>query len=829
MLKDISPENKHPQIYAYTTPEFKDTNWTYGRKGKGLICIGFTERQDVHQRLKEQFPKINPHINPYELLCAVTAISELGEVFSDKDVHKILEEHGIKKVRGEWYECTIEEVHSAINEIKIGKKFKSARHLSFECRPEQENAIEITKKYFETNPGSLKKPSQFLWNAKMRFGKTFASYKLAERMNWKKILILTYKPASAKQWRADVEHHVDFANWKFFGPREHYEINTTNSTFVLFASFQDILGNRDKKVKERFRIAIEENWDCVFVDEYHFGAWRDTAKEIYAMDKDDTGINALEKIKEGAMPLNVKHNVYLSGTPFRALASGEFTEDQIFNWTYSDEQKAKANYGNSPNNPYSDLPRMILMTYKLPDLIREKALEEETREFDLNEFFRAESITGKNGQMAYVFAYEDEVNMWLNLLRGQISDKLTLSSNVKLDKKVLPFENAAMQTYLAHTFWFLPTIASCHAMKVLLQNNGNFYNNYEIIVAAGNEVGMGEKAIEPVKRAIGSNPLNTRTITLSCGKLIMGVSIPQWTGIFLLRNTSSPETYFQAAFRVQTPWSYKGINNPEEKIIQKDNCYVFDFAPTRALRLISEYSARLNFQDKEGVSEKVEQFIDFLPVLCFDGSTMQSLVASDILDIAIAGVSSSMLARRWRSDRLINLDSFTLQRLLDNPDLINALSKLEAFRNMFNLEDRIVTIVNNEESLRNVRRSREKKTKTLSEEEKQANKLKAEIKEKLKKFLTRIPIFMYLTEHREETLVQVIRNIEPSLFTKVTGLQTEEFEQLCELGLFNSSIMNQSIFAFKRFEDSSLDYVGGGDLGKSIGGFDTVVDRDSIQ
>ena len=832
MKNELLPSQKHPQIYIFTTQNYKNKNWEGVKKGRGLLKVGYTEQLNVLNRIDQQFPTKTPEITPYELIFKTTAIDESGIIFKDFAIHKRLRELGFRHVNGEWFECTKEDVISAIHEIKAGKKFISRRYQNFGCRPEQLNAVELTQCYFQKYPGKVNAPSHFLWNAKMRFGKTFTSYQLAKKMNWQRVLVLTYKPATVSQWREDLESHLDFENWKFFSPGEKYDPKEQCHYHVFFASFQDILGKTaDKKsTKERFKHVFETEWDIAFIDEYHFGAWRDAAKELYDSDPDKTSEPSLGFISESALPLKVSHLVYLSGTPFRAIANGEFTEDQIFNWTYSDEQNAKAEFGNLVGNPYSDLPKMVLMTYQLPEKLREIAMEGETNEFDLNEFFRAKKLeTSNRGKEKYQFIHEDQVNQWLGLLRGQLTPGINAASFSESDTQAWPYKSAALQTYLTHTFWFMPSVASCYAMADLLSKKGSFYSSYKIVVAAGNEAGMGEKALEPVKDAIGPNPLTSISITLSCGKLSMGVSVPAWSGIFILRNTTSPETYFQAAFRVQTPWSYISENGSSAKVVIKPICYVFDFAPTRALRLISEYSSRLDLKSTSSVTDKVEEFLKFLPVLCYDGSNMQELNATELLDYATVGTASSMLARRWQSDYLVNLDSFTIQRLLDRPDLIAALSKIEGFRNLSNLKSRLVKMINHEAALNKVKKDNRKITEELTKEQKEVRQFRKEIQRDLKKFITRIPVFMYLTDYREERLIDVIRCIEPDLFTTVTGLEITDFEKLNEVGIFNSALMNQAVFAFKRFEEASLSYAGGISLSNYAGGFDTVVKREDLK
>ena len=356
-------------------------------------------------------------------------------------------------------------------------------------------------------------------------------------------------------------------------------------------------------------------------------------------------------------------------------------------------------------------------------------------------------------------------------------------------------------------------------MAGLLRNKGGFFNNYEIIVAAGNKAGMGDKALLPVKKAIGNDPLSSKTITLSCGKLTTGVSVQAWTGIFILRNTTSPETYFQAAFRVQSPWSYSDVDTGERHVL-KEHCYVFDFAPSRALSLIAEYSSKLTSNSSERVEAKVEEFLRFLPVLCFDGSEMQSLNPNELLDIATSGMASTMLARRWQSNFLINLDVNTLERLLIRDDLLAELANIEGFRNLANLSTNIKKIVSHEEAVKKVKRERLPLSSEMSDDKKRVNKFREDLKRDLKKFLTRIPIFMYLTDYREERLIDVIRSIEPDLFVRVTGIKIKTFNDLVELGLFNSAVMNAAVLGFKQFEEASLSYAGGERSFGKIRGFD---------
>lgn len=808
-----------PTIYAY-----RDTNPLY----KGLLKIGYTS-VDVEKRVAQQYPTLRPGDLPYEIVLSEPAMRKDGSAFLDHDIHRALKKRGFSKVKGEWFKCSVKDVKAAIIAVRDGTENEENRTLDFGMRPEQKAAVEKAMAYFKSfrqeNPT---KTPHFLWNAKMRFGKTFATYQLAKRMGWKRILVLTFKPAVQSAWDEDLKSHVDFAGWQFISRNgRQFEDANPKKPIVCFGSFQDFLGkNSAGGIKARNEWVHTTNWDCVIFDEYHYGAWRESAKELFeAEDKKEIEFaegKGIDFFDENNMPITTGSYLYLSGTPFRAIASGEFIEEQIYNWTYSDEQRAKEAW-QGENNPYASLPQMVMLTYQLPDSIREIAMGGEYNQFDLNVFFAAsgEGVLAK-------FKYENEVQKWLALIRGSFLE--TTIDNLKLgaEKPPMPFSDARLLNLLSHTFWFLPSVSACHAIKNLLEQKQNkFYHDYKVIVAAGSDAGIGVEALPPIEAAM-ENPLETKTITLSCGKLTTGVSVKPWTGILMLRNCSSPETYFQAAFRVQTPWVIKNPDSksPNKQEIIKQKCYVFDFAPNRALYQIAEYSSRLNVNESNP-EKKVEEFISFLPVLAYDGSSMRQINAAEVLDMAMSGTTATLLARRWESALLVNVDNNTLHRLMNNKDAMDALMRIEGFRT---LNQDIETIINKSEAVQktkkeaNERNLTAKEKKELTEQEKEYKSLRKQIQEKLIKFATRIPVFMYLTDYREKSLKDVITQLEPGLFKKVTGLTVKDFEMLVSLGVFNSALMNDAVYKFKRYEDSSLEYTGiSRHANEEIGLYDTVI------
>ena len=807
---------------------------------KGYLKVGYTDRT-AKERIDEQ---LHTSKVKYEIVLVESAMSNDGSCFTDKDVHKLLERNGLRRLNpldrtDEWFKCSVSDVMAAILSLRTGTSNVENRTQNFAMRPEQFRAVKQTKEYFEQSlkdePNRIPK---FLWNAKMRFGKTFASYQLAKKMGLSRVLILTFKPAVESAWREDLVTHIDFEGWQYISNKDARNNNLNidqefqradkSKPIVVFGSFQDMLGtNESGGIKTKNEFIHATNWDLVIFDEYHFGAWRERAKELFEKEDEEDAVNfdaekyqkeeASNAINESWLPISTKYYLFLSGTPFRAINNGEFIEEQIFNWTYSDEQRAKAEWKGS-GNPYLALPRMVMLTYRMPDEIQEVAKQGEFDEFDLNLFFAAEG-KGEDAR----FKYENEVQKWLDLIRGSYLPASIDDLKLGQDKRPpMPFSDTRLLNVLSHTLWFLPNVASCFAMANLLKQKQNrFYHDYKVVVCAGTGAGIGLDALYPVQASM-ADPLESKTIILSCGKLTTGVTVKPWTGIFMLRNLKSPETYFQAAFRVQSPWEVK--NEDGDKTIMKNECYVFDFALDRALRQISDYSCRLDINESNPEA-KVGEFIKFLPVLAYDGSSMKEVDAQDILDIALAGTSATLLAKRWESALLVNVDNDTLKRLLASPEAMKALMNIEGFRN---LNSDLTTIINKSEAVKKAKKDNPnptpKEKKELYDEEKEMKSKRKQIQEKLIKFATRIPVFMYLTDYRERCLKDVITQLEPELFKKVTGLSVSDFNMLCTLGVFNAPLMNDAIFKFKRYEDTSLTYTGiNKHTSDEVGGWDTTI------
>ncbi len=448
------------RIYAYTIDS---------PAHEGLIKVGQTTR-DVKKRVEEQTKTAG--IRP-TVLMDVPAEREDGTAFTDHQVRARLVAKGFDNTQLEWMRCALADVQTAVTELTTGQQLTGTHHETFKMRREQVHAVRKTHDYFHSLwKDDIKAVPRFLWNAKMRFGKTFTSYQLAKRLGATRVLVVTFKPAVEDAWQTDLERHADFEGWQYMSKQSGSDPTAVakNKPLVYFGSFQDLLG-RDKagniKAKNRWLHAI--NWDLVIFDEYHFGAWRETAKELFE-GEDDTQIKAetnlaynpeldayneeldeLSAQETEFLPIKTRAYLYLSGTPFKALATGEFIEEQIFNWTYTDEQRAKENFEREhPDkwNPYGGLPQMRLLTYQMPDELVAIASSGEFDEFDLNAFFAA-SGTGTDA----AFKHKSDVQKWLDIIRGAYAatqvDNLTQGSQ----RPPFPYSDVRLLPHLQHAFW----------------------------------------------------------------------------------------------------------------------------------------------------------------------------------------------------------------------------------------------------------------------------------------------------------------------------------------------------------------------------------------
>jgi hypothetical protein len=834
------------RIYVYTAPGY-DTPWTRtvgstSQSREGRLKVGYTGRTDPRVRIKEQTGTVYPGGDGIVILLDEPAVREDGTAFTDHDVHKVLTAAGIQR-SSEVFEATLAEVRAAISAVRGRRPYDPSRTEDFGMRPEQAAAVEQTAAYYAEHADD-EHPPRFLWNAKMRFGKTFTAYQLARRMGWKRVLVLTYKPAVRNAWRDDLSNHVDFANW-LFADRDNPCDPDTPSPVVWFASFQDLLGTTTEGgIKDHNEDLHLIDWDCIVLDEYHFGAWQGAAKEVcdqaptsppkdrakaeekaeeIAAERADEIVDLVESgtprliaatpeagiaadLDSEDLRLRSKHFLYLSGTPFRALTEGEFNEDAIYNWTYPDEQYAKKQWDQTRDpavNPYRELPQMQMFTYALSEVASVAIDQGADGLFDLSGYFEAKKVGPE-----YQFIDPARVGEFLNMLRGRLTQSATekLLNNFR---PPFPYSDGRFAGAVANTVWLLPTVASAHAMKAALEAHP-FFRDFLVHVAAGNSARMGAEAKKPVDAMLATAAkTDKQTITLSVGKLMTGVTVPQWGAILILRSLKSPESYFQAAFRVQSPWTTR--EDDGTRTINKHTCYVFDFDPNRALSLIYQYGTKLAAgSTMTAASDVIGELIEHLPIFAFDGGRIDEVDVNTVMDWGTAGAGAAMLAKRWGSPRLIDLSEGVLQALLADSDLVDRLEQMEDFRSLRQDANKIIS---QSQKIKKGKKTsggggRESEDPAVSAARKAKREQVKSLRAKLLKFVQAVPVFMYLTDYREKALVDVIESFDTQLFERVTGLTLDDFHRLAEVGVFHPAHMDEAVWQFRLFERASLDYLG---------------------
>ncbi len=579
----------------------------------------------------------------YDLLYTESTIyvnNKIIQSFSDSEVHNVLIRSGIERKvfdtenkANEWFITDLETVKKAITAVKQGKSSLNPSEISTNqspiiFRPEQQDAIAKTKKQF-------KKSNEMLWFAKMRFGKTLSALQVIREHDFKRTLILTHRPVVDSGW------FEDFG--KIFYDKEYYHYGSKNKGgefvvleklsnkedihYIYFASIQDLRGselvggNFDKN-DEIFNAA----WDFIIVDEAHEG----TQTEL--------GKNVLNLLKN-----NNPKILHLSGTPFNLI--DDYKEEEIYTWDYVMEQKAKAEWDEihfGDPNPYASLPKMNIFTYDLGKLIND--FVDEDVAFNFKEFFRVDETDN--------FIHKKDVEKFLNLICKGDSE-----SNY-------PFATEEYRDNFRHSLWMVPGVKEARALSTLLKSHPVF-SHFNIVNVAGDgdEEEANEEALKKVENAITDKPQDTYTITLSCGRLTTGVSVKAWTAVFMLSGShnTSASAYMQTIFRVQTPATING------KV--KEECFVFDFAPDRTLKVIAETAkmsakaGKTTDQDRKIMGE----FLNFCPIISADGTQMKEYNVNTMLEqlkkVYIERVVSNGFedSHLYNNDQLMKLESVELE------------------------------------------------------------------------------------------------------------------------------------------------------------------------
>lgn len=631
-----------PMIYAYTTPnDLSHNGWTK---------IGYTASQSVEERIKQQSHTVDAKV---KILWRGNARYEDGsdETFTDHDFHDYLvqKRHIERKPKTEWFHIDGPTSHQYFHQFAdrdYGDIQGNENHFQYELRQEQQAAVDKTIAYFlEQGEGS-----EFLWNAKPRFGKTLTAYDLVCEMQMQNVLVVTNRPSIANSWFDDFDKFIAWqTNLKFISEtdalkdrpvlsrQEFIDSISDDKDYgqVVFESLQGLKGSvYFGGDYDKLKWIQELEWDLLIIDEAHEGV------DTYKTDK------AFNKIKR-------KYTLHLTGTPFKALARGKFATEQIYNWSYADEQQAKANWdedNEGSSNPYSVMPRLNMFTYQLSEMMEDSLKQgvnlnngdKANPAFDLNEFFRTQG--GK-------FVYDKAVDHFLDLLTTG---------------EKYPFSTPELREELAHTFWLLNRVDSAKALAKKLNNHERFpvFKDYKIILAAGDGRldddqldedqldKVNEKAFDKVQRATKEYD---KTITLSVGQLTTGVTIKPWSGVLMLSSMKSPAEYMQAAFRAQNPYTFERNG----QLVQKENAYVFDFDPTRTLTIFDEFANDLMAETSNGKGTIAEheanicKLLNFFPVVGEDDDgKMVELDAKQVMSIPRQLKSQEVVKRGFMSNFL---------------------------------------------------------------------------------------------------------------------------------------------------------------------------------
>ncbi len=601
----------------------------------------------------------------YELLYTEIAVNDYNKSFSDKNVHEVLLRSGYERFyfdterkQNEWFIVNLDVVKSAIKAVKEGRLSLNSNEKHYKpdpiiLRPEQEEAIRKTIKQFN-------KSDSMLWNAKMRFGKTISALEIVKREKFNKTIILTHRPVVNNSWYEDFEK-IFIDTEYLFGSKIKGEslenLLSSSKPFVYFASLQDLRGSKEVGGRyEKNELVFNTNWDFVVVDEAHEGT---------KTEKGETTLEGVIKI-DNDYPTKI---LKLSGTAFNLL--DDYDEDEIYTWDYIMEQEAKQNwylnhYGDP--NPYEELPELKIYTYDLNKLLPGYEAVYDTA-FNFREFFRV--WTGdveKDGiempQYASVgqFVHKDDVKRFLNLIC-----KKDENSNY-------PYSKESYREYFRHSLWMIPGVKEAKALSKMLNEHpvfGSGQFNIINIAGDGDEEVSYKDAYDAVMKGIGSNPDETYSITLSCGKMTTGVTVKPWTAVFMLSGSYSTaaSSYLQTIFRVQSPANIGG------KI--KEKCYVFDFAPDRSLKMIAS-ATRLSIKVGNTSSRTIlGKFLNFCPVISVSGSKMvpynvELMMGQLKKAYAERVVSNGFDDRYIYNDNILKLDENALQKFKELEQIVGA-------------------------------------------------------------------------------------------------------------------------------------------------------------
>ena len=797
--------SKKHDLYVYTTETWQK---------QGLLKVGCCLQGRSKDRIKEQFNASNPE-KPIILW-----VKDLRKGKTDRHIHQQLQDMGChRKEDGagkEWFYASLEDVKKAYNQAIHGIK----RRDNFRLRAEQKEAVAkavkwLKKDYPYRTIDSATHKNRFLLNAKMRFGKCFTGIHIAKALQAQKTIVVTYKPRVIGEWMSAVNNHVDFDSWAGIRAKPHENPNelfldekgnfpVCQGPLVLCVSLQDLDIDEQGVVKDRLKQVIKTKWDLLIFDEVHFGSQTTRVQNILKY-------------------LNPKFRLDLSGTPFRLIGAVDFCPEQVFTYSYLDEQKNKRQEiqddpeGNKPFI-YRQMPDLNLSTIQITDRDinnqRENFITDD-KDFSLNELFKANDSG---------FIYEDSVDHFLESLSKREHGATSLSVYGKLGEKLgLPSER--------HSVWWLSRVQSIKELIKKLKRH-HIFRQYEIINAAGGNsdnddlpddifAKSKQDIIDKINKVHSGEKNKAGTITLTCRKFLTGVTIKEWDSILILNDIESAESYFQAIFRIQSSW----FDEENQKIL-KPVGYIFDFAVSRCLRKTYDYADALADQIDQQNSHKLKVYGDTikqtLDQFCktlnakqfYEGNLESDPIHSREIFEAVSGEGSKIaLAKRITGNALVSFPALT--HLESYPHLLEALKNVKGYRSQqpIHFEDLVQT---GKEAKKN-KKLQEDKLDLHNEEKEEANrefidKEKDREKKRIKKWyatqIKRLSIcmadFIYMTQFREYKIDHVIETRDSDFFKTVTGISKDDFSELCDKGFIQREALNRIVREFRHQEESSL-------------------------
>ena len=798
----MSSENL--ELYVYTTKTWQQ---------KGLLKVGHSLSGRYKERINEQFNASNPEAP------IVLWVAPLPEGKTDNNIHARLEQNGIRRKEDgagrEWFYATLEDVKKAYNEVVHG----SSRKDNFPLRKEQAEAVEkaqkwFNKEYLHQTIDSASHQNRFLLNAKMRFGKCFTGIHIAKSIGSKKTIIVTYKPRVITEWMEAINDHIDFQGWTGIramgseNPNESYLTSTKHlsqysTPFVLCVSLQDLDISDDGKIKQRLEDVLKVDWDLLIFDEVHFGGRTDRVKNILKY-------------------LKPRLRLDLSGTPFRLIGAVDFCPEQVFTYSYLDEQENKKkeiaeDLEGKKTFIYRNMPDLDFSSIEITDQDiksqRERFLTDDI-DFSLNELFKASKSR---------FVHDESVSHFLESLCKREHGATAVSIYGRLGEQLnLPDKR--------HSVWWLNRVASIKHLIRKLKNHPIF-SRYEIINAAG---GHSDEDLDDVPFAkskkdilqkiekINSGKINKAgSITLTCRKFLTGVTIKPWDSILILNDIESAESYFQAIFRVQSSW----IDTTTNKIL-KSKGWVFDFAISRCLRTTYTYADALTDQiDQQDSHAQISLVRDNLKRitdgLCaalqiktfYEGSLNSDPVTSREIFEAVANEGAKVaLAKRITSDALVSFLSLAL--LEQSPHLYEALKNVKGYRtqDVGSIDD-FINIGKESKKIKEQKNQEDKTDEEIAKEnndsiEKEKDKEKKNKKKWYATQIKRLSIcmadFIYMTKFREYKIDHVIETKDSDFFKIVTGITKDNFTELCDKGFIHRDSLNRIVREFRHQEETSL-------------------------